>query len=236
MAEGRVQRRLAAILVADVVGYSRLMGADEESTLRTLKSYRESIDHLIVRHEGHIFSTGGDSILAEFSSAVEAVRSAIAIQEELTVRNADLIEDRKMRFRIGINVGDVMVEGNNLLGDSVNVAARLEGVAEPGGICISGSAYDQVRNKLSVSFEDIGPQQVKNIAQPVPAFRVVARPVTIMETTETPVTLGRWRRLTVVAAVAVILAAGGIAWWWPRATQVEPASIEKMALKLPEKP
>ncbi len=133
MAEERVQRRLAAILAADVVGYSRLMGANEESTLRTLMSYREIIDRLIVRHEGRIFTTGGDSVLAEFGSAVEAVRSAIAMQEELATRNAELPEDRQMRFRIGINVGDVMVEGDNLFGDGVNVAARLEGLAEPGG-------------------------------------------------------------------------------------------------------
>ena len=171
MAEERVQRRLAAILATDAVGYSRLMGVDEESTLRTLKSHCEIIDRLIVRHEGRIFSSGGDSVLAEFGSAVEAVRAAISIQEELRVRNAELAEERRMNFRIGINVGDIMVEGDNLFGDGVNVAARLEGLAEAGGICISGSTFDQVKNKLSVGFEDIGPQQVKNIAEPVRAYR-----------------------------------------------------------------
>ena len=236
MAKDRVQRRLAAILAADVVGYSRLMGLDEESTLRTLQAYREIIDRLIVRHEGRIFTTGGDSVLAEFASPVEAVRCAIAIQEELTFRNTELVEDRQMHFRIGINVGDVMVEGDNLFGDGVNVAARLEGIAEAGGICISGSTFDQVRNKLSIGFEDIGPQKVKNIAEPVPAFRVGPGQASIATTTATPAVPRRWRLPAIAAALVVISAAGGLAWLQPWAPRVEPASVERMAPALPDKP
>ena len=186
MAEERVQRKLTTILAADVEGYSRLMSADEETTLKTLKTYREIIDGLIARHDGRIFGTAGDSVVAEFGSAVEAVRCAMSIQEDLAVRNAELAEDRRMRFRIGINVGDVMVEGDDLFGDGVNVAARLEGLAEPGGICISGSTFDQVKNKLSVGFEDIGLQEVKNIPEPVPTYRLVAGSVSVAPSPQAP--------------------------------------------------
>ena len=171
-----VKRKLTVILAADVEGYSRLMGADEEATLKALGTYREIIDGLIARHDGRIFSTAGDSVVAEFGSAVEAVRAAISIQEELRVRNAELPEDREMRFRIGINVGDVMVEGDNLYGDGVNVAARLEGLADPGGVCVSDMVYQSVEAKLDLAFEDLGAQSVKNIARPVRAYRVVIEP------------------------------------------------------------
>ena len=174
-----VKRKLAVILVADAVGYTRLMREAEEPTLQTLTEYRTIIDGLIGRHDGRVFGTGGDSVLAEFGSAVEAVRCALSIQEELAVRNAELSDDRKLRFRIGINVGDVMAKGDDLFGDAVNVAARLEGLAEPGGICVSASVFEQVKHKLSLSFEDIGPQQVKNVAEPVPAFRIVSGSVSV---------------------------------------------------------
>jgi class 3 adenylate cyclase len=173
MQTGKQQRRLSTILAADVAGFSRMMAGDEEATLRTLKMFRGVIDGLIARHEGRIFNTAGDSVLSEFGSAVEAVRCAISIQEELRVRNEQLDESRRMLLRIGINVGDVLVEDGNLYGDGVNVAARLESVAPPGGICISGSTFALVKNKLSYGFEDIGPQAVKNIPEPVPAFRLV---------------------------------------------------------------
>ena len=172
MAEERVQRRLAAILAADVVGYSRLMEADEEATLRTLKSHREIIDGLIVRHEGRIFSTAGDSVVAEFRSAVEAVRAAVAIQEELKPRNEHLPNEGKMIFRIGVNLGDIMVEGDNLYGDGINVAARIEGLCAPGEVYVSGSVHGQVEGKLSLGFEDMGEQSVKNIAKPIRVYRV----------------------------------------------------------------
>lgn len=235
MAEERVQRKLTTILATDVEGYSRLMSADEETTLKTLKSYREIIDGLISRHDGRIFGTAGDSVVAEFGSTVEAVRCAMSIQEDLRVHNAELIEDLRMMFRIGINVGDVMVENENLFGDGVNVAARLESIAEAGGICISRSVFDQVKNKLSIGFEDIGPQKVKNIPEPVPAFRVVVDPVSVATTIDTPTTAPRWR-MTAIAAVVVILAVGGIAWWQLWGPVVEPASIDKIAINVPDKP
>ncbi len=140
MGETSVKRKLTVILAADVEGYSRLMGVDEEATHKTLRAYREIIDGLIARHDGRVFSTAGDSVVAEFASPVEAVRAAISIQEELRVRSTELPEDRQMRFRIGINLGDVIVDGDDLFGDGINVAARLEGLAEPGSICISGGA------------------------------------------------------------------------------------------------
>ncbi len=146
MAEKGTKRKLTTILAADVEGYSRLMSADEEATLNTLKSYREIIDGLIDRHHGRIFGTGGDSVIAEFGSAVEAVRCAITMQEELRIRNAELADERQMKFRIGVNVGDVMVEDDTLYGDGVYVAARLEGVAEAVGICISGRSFVQVKD------------------------------------------------------------------------------------------
>ena len=178
MAKERVQRRLAAILAADVAGYSRLMGKDEEGTLATLKAYREVIDGLIAGHEGRVFGSAGDSVIAEFASAVEAVRCAVNIQRDLEERNADLPDDHRMRFRIGINLGDVMVDGNNLLGDGVNIAARVEGLAEPGGICISGAVFQQVKKRLDLAYEDLGEREVKNIAEPVSIYLVrIAKPV-----------------------------------------------------------
>ena len=176
MAEARVTRKLAAILAADVVGYSRLMGADEEATLRTLNAYREVIDGLVANHRGRVFGGAGDSVIAEFASPVEAVRCAFEIQRDLEKRNAELPEDRKMRFRIGVNLGDVMVDGDDLLGDGVNVAARLEALAEPGGICVSGMIQQSVEAKVDLAFDDMGSQEVKNIARPVRVYRVVMAP------------------------------------------------------------
>ncbi len=172
MAEERVQRKLTTILAADVEGYSRLMGADEEATLKTLKIYREIIDSLIAKQNGRLVGTTGDAVLVEFGSTVEAVRCAMSIQEDLAVRNTELAEDRRMRFRMGINVGDVMVEGDDLFGDGVNVAARLESLAEPGSICISGTVFDQIGNKLDIAVDDLGPQTVKNISEPIRTYRV----------------------------------------------------------------
>lgn len=173
------QRKLTTILAADVVGYSQLMAADEEATMNILRAYLKVTDALVAKHNGRIFNTAGDAFLAEFGSAVEAVRCAISIQEDLAVRNSQLPEEGQMWFRIGVNVGDVMVEKDDLFGDGVNVAARLEGLAEKGGICISGSTFDQVKNKLSIAFDDIGAQKVKNIPEPIPAFRIVPGKVAI---------------------------------------------------------
>jgi TolB-like protein/class 3 adenylate cyclase len=238
-----VKRKLTVILAADVEGYSRLMGANEEATHKTLRAYREIIDGLIARHDGRVFSTAGDSVVAEFASPVEAVRAAISIQEELRVRNTELPEDRQMRFRIGVNLGDVIVDGDDIYGDGVNVAARLEGVAEPSGICISGSAFEQVKNKLSVGFEDIGPQEVKNIAEPVPAFRIVAGPVSVAEAGKpTPKSSAapRWRTAVIAAGVIVAVVAGGLVIWdaYFRAPPPPPVAVpeEAPAPGLPAKP
>ena len=171
MAEPRVERRLAAILAADVAGYSRLMGADETGTAQALREHRAVVNPIVADHGGRIVKTTGDGVLSEFPSIVAAVECALAVQKLMAERNADVPESRQMLFRIGINLGDVLIEGEDILGDGVNVAARLEGISEPGGICISDAAYQQVRDKLDVKFEDIGEQQLKNIARRVRAYR-----------------------------------------------------------------
>jgi adenylate cyclase len=168
----RVERKLTTILHADVHGYSRLMGADEVATLRTLTAYRQVTDPLIQQHRGRVVGSAGDSILAEFASVVEAVQCAIEIQQELKARNTELPPGRRMEFRIGINLGDVIVEGEQIYGDGVNIAARLESLAEPGGICIAGAVYEQIKNKLALKYEDLGEQRVKNIAEPVRVWRI----------------------------------------------------------------
>ncbi|MBM3517800.1 MAG: hypothetical protein FJX56_07965 [Alphaproteobacteria bacterium] len=166
-----VERKLAAILSADIAAYSRLMGEDEERTLHDLNAARALVDQLVSPARGRVFSAAGDSVLAEFPSVVDAVQCGAALQAELTRRYADVPEGRRMRFRIGINLGDVMVNGDNLYGDGVNVAARIQTLAEPGGICISGSVHEQVRNKVKVAFQGLGLQAVKNIAEPVHVYR-----------------------------------------------------------------
>jgi len=167
-----IKRKLTTIFYADVVGFSRLMERDEEATLQTLRRYRETLTAFVERHHGRVVNTAGDSLLAEFASVVEAVNCAIEVQRELGSRNADIDAAERMEFRIGVNLGDVMIEGDDLYGEGVNVAARLQGLAEPGGICISGTVYDQVHNKLSLGFDFIGEQTVKNIAEPVPVYRL----------------------------------------------------------------
>ena len=172
MEPSSVKRRLTCILAADAVGYSQLMGQDEEGTIRVLSAHRAVIDGIIAFHEGRIVSTAGDSVIAEFSSAVDSVRCAVEIQDALKTRNDSLPEHRQMRFRIGVNLGDVVVKNEDLLGDGVNVAARLETMAEPGGICISSSVYDQITGKLDLGFQDIGNQTLKNISRPIHVYRV----------------------------------------------------------------
>jgi adenylate cyclase len=168
-----MERKLTAILCADVYGYSRLMGQDEEATLRTLSLHRKIIDSLIEYHRGWFVNAAGDSVVAEFASVVNAVECAVAIQTTLRAENANLPSERRMEFRIAVNLGDVMAEGGQIYGDGVNVAARLESLADPGGICISGKVYDEISHKLTLSYEDMGPQSVKNIAEPVRVFRVL---------------------------------------------------------------
>jgi adenylate cyclase len=168
----RVERKLSAIFAADVEGYSRLMGLDEVGTLRTLTVYRVIIDRLIASHRGRIFNTAGDSVLADFASAVDAVQCAVTVQDTIAKENSNRSAAEQMRFRIGIHVGDIIVQGDNLFGDAVNVAARLETLAEPGALCVSGTVRDQIGTKLPLSFTDLGEQQVKNIAQPIKAYRI----------------------------------------------------------------
>src|SRR5262252_6663854 len=167
MAEERVERRLTAILAADVAGYSRLMGLDEEGTLAGLKTLRREVaDPKIKEHRGPIVNTTGDGLLSEFASVVDAVRSAVEVQREIAARNTGVQADRRIDFRIGINLSDIIIDDNDIFGDGVNIAARLKALAEPGGICVSRMVRDQVRDKLAISFEDMGEQQVKNIARP----------------------------------------------------------------------
>jgi class 3 adenylate cyclase len=170
--EPTLERRLATILSADVAGYTRLMGENEEATVKTLRAHRAVFEALLKQHHGRVFNTAGDAILAEFPSAVEAVRCATEIQTALQTRNEHLPPELKMLFRMGINLGDVVVQDGDLLGDGVNVAARIQTVAEPGGICISGSVYDQIQNKLSLQFRPLGEQQFKNVGQPVRTFTI----------------------------------------------------------------
>ena len=186
MEPSSVKRRLTCILAADAVGYSQLMGQDEEGTIRVLSAHRAVIDGIIAFHEGRIVSTAGDSVIAEFSSAVDSVRCAVEIQEALKTRNDSLPEHRQMRFRIGVNLGDVVVKNDDLLGDGVNVAARLETMAEPGGICISSSVYDQITGKLDLGFHDIGNQTLKNISRPIHVYRVSGAGVPHREQLATP--------------------------------------------------
>jgi class 3 adenylate cyclase len=171
MAEQRVERRLAAILAADVVGFSRLMEADEVGTLNALKAHRRALgDPAIASHHGRIVKTTGDGMLVEFGSIVDAVACAVAIQRGMIGRNAEIAEDKRIVFRIGINVGDIIIDGDDIFGDGVNVAARLQTLCEPGGLCISRAANEQIRDKLSLAFADLGEQTVKNISRAVGVF------------------------------------------------------------------
>jgi len=173
MANPHVERRLAAILAADVAGYSRLMGADEEGTLAALKAYRrEVIDLKLTEHRGRIVRIIGDGLLVEFASVVAAVRWAVEVQRAIGERNSGLPQDKRIEFRMGINAGDIIIDGIDIWGDGVNVAARLEALAEPGGICVSSRVQEDVHGSLEVAFEDIGEQQLKNIARPVRVYRV----------------------------------------------------------------
>jgi len=239
MADEGFKRKLAAILSADVEGYSRLMGEDEDATIRTLTSYRELMSTLIQKHRGRVVDSPGDNLLAEFLSVVDAVRCAVEIQEELRVRNAELPENRRMIFRIGINLGDVVEEGDRIYGDGINIAARVEGLAEGGGICISGTVYDSIKNKLSLGYKSMGEHTVKNIKEPVRVYRMrigpeAATPVVREEKAGSR----RWQKATLAAVVVLVVMAGAWAIWnfYFHKPPIEPASIEKMAFPLPDKP
>jgi class 3 adenylate cyclase len=202
------KRKLSAILMADVVGYSRLMGEDEAATLKILTTYQGIMTELIRQHRGRVVDSPGDAVLAEFSSVVDAVQCAVAVQKELQVRNAELPEDSRMEFRIGINLGDVIEEKEKIYGDGVNIAARLEALAEPGGICVSKTAFDHIETKLPLGYEFLGEKTVKNIAKPVGAYRVLLDPrVTVAGKIDKEKTQPGWTMKAVIAAGLVMLVA-----------------------------
>ncbi len=210
-----MKRRLATILAADAVGYSRLMGADEEATLQRLNTYRKIIDRLIGEHHGRVFGSAGDSVIAEFASPVSAVRCAVQIQQTLEEHNVDVVEQRRMRFRIGVNLGDVVVEDDNLLGDGVNIAARLESLADPGGICIASNVYEQIENKLSVGYVYLGEKALKNIAKPLHVYKVLASPAATVARVRGTGSNKRTRLLSVFAIAALLVAVAiGVALQW----------------------
>ena len=225
MASDPVERRLAAILAADVVGFSRLVGVDEEGTIARLNVLRrEVIDPSIAGHNGRIVKTTGDGVLVEFASVVDAVRSAVEIQRSVAARNADLPEAHRITFRVGVNLGDIVVQDDDILGDGVNVAARLEGLAEPGGICIPRKVYDEVRNKLDVGYEFIGEQNVKNIETAIPVYRVLLGPEAAGQVTGEGRPQRRQRQTGLIAAVAFVLVTLIVAvfWWRPWEPASEP--------------
>jgi TolB-like protein/class 3 adenylate cyclase/Flp pilus assembly protein TadD len=240
MAENKFKRKLTTIFCADVAGYSRLMGDDEAATVKTLEQYKQVMSELIRQHRGRVVDSPGDNLLAEFTSVVDAVQCAVATQKELQVRNEELPEDRKMQFRIGINLGDVIEEGERIYGDGVNIAARLETLADPGGICVSKTAFDQIETKLPFGYTYLGEQTVKNIARPVGAYKVLMDPrVMVAGVPEKKPQVPIWGRKGLLAgSLAVLICIIGIAIWafYFRLPPIEPASEKKIAFPSPEKP
>ena len=237
MADEGFKRKLTAILSADVVGYSRLMEDNEEATIQSINAYCKSISTLIEQYRGRVVDTTGDNIMAEFSSVVDAVKCAVETQKEINERNADLPENRRMLFRIGVNLGDIVEEDDKIYGDGVNIAARLEGLAEAGGICISRTAYDQVKNKLELGYEYLGEHSVKNISEPVHVYKVLMEPEVAGKV------IGEKRkerrRMVIAAMIVLLIGVAGLAGWYlyiEQAKRIEPASVENMAYPLPEKP
>ena len=234
------KRKLTAILSADVKGYSLLMGEDEAETVKTLTSYRKIMGEMIEQHRGRLIDSPGDNILAEFASVVDAVQCAVAAQNEFKAQNAERPENRRMEFRIGVNLGDVIEEEGHIYGDGVNIAARLEALAEPGGICISKTAFDHIETKLPLGYEYLGDQTVKNIKKPVGAYKVLMEPrVTVAGEKATIRKVPFWRHKPVlVCAIVVVLVIISFVVWYVsfRPPPIEPASKEKMAYPLPEKP
>jgi adenylate cyclase len=240
MADEGFKRKLTAVLSADAVGYSRLMAEDEAATVKTIATYREIISSLIKQHRGRVVDSPGDNVLAEFSSVVDAVQCAVAMQNEFQTRNAKLAENRRMEFRIGINLGDVIDEEDRIYGDGVNIAARLEAMADPGGICVSKTAFDQIETKLPLGYEYLGEQSVKNIPKPVGAYRVLMKPDAVGKVIGEKRFLGRFSRRTALATIIIlIIVAGGLISWniyLQQSKKVEPASVDKMTYPLPDKP
>jgi TolB-like protein/class 3 adenylate cyclase len=232
------ERRLTTILAADVVGYSRLMAVDEAGTLAQLKAHRkELIEPKTAEYHGRVVKLTGDGTLMEFGSVVDAVLFAVDVQRAMVKRNADVPEDRRVTYRVGINIGDILVDGDDIYGDGVNVAARLEGLAEPGGICVSRTVLNHVRNKVELDFEDLGEQAVKNIPEPVRVYRVLLEgeaPAVVRPAGKRRLAL--WPLVATTSLVLLIVAGGALWWLKPWAPDVEPALIERMAFPLPDKP
>jgi adenylate cyclase len=240
MTTQEVKRKLTAILSADVKGYSRLMGEDEKGTVRTLNVYKEVTTGMIQHHHGRVVDATGDNLMAEFASVVDAVESSVEIQKELKTRNAELPENRKMEFRIGINLGDVIEEEGRIYGDGVNIAARIESLAEGGGICISGTAFDQVRNKLDLGYEYLGEQTVKNIPLPIRVYKVLMDPGAAGKVIgEKKAKSKQWKSAAIGLVVILIVVAAAVVIWklyTPSAPKQEVASKEKITAPVPEKP
>ena len=233
------KRKLAAIISADVEGYSRLMGLDETGTIRTLTAYKEAMSDLIVRYHGRVVDAPGDNILAEFASVVDAVQCAVEVQREFAERNQEISEEKRMQFRIGVNLGDVVEEADRLYGDGVNIAARVEGLCETGGVCISGTAFEHVENKLDLEFVDIGEHDVKNITKPVRVYRVLSHPGAAADRVagvKKAAGKTRLNRMLVAAAVFIGLAATGLWFTYFRFPANEVAPVEKKASTVPDKP
>ncbi len=238
MAPESEERRLAAILVADMVGYSRLMEADERGTIARQKAYRkELIDPTIAAHNGRIVKTTGDGLLVEFGSVVDAVACAVEIQRAMGEREAEVPEERRIQYRVGINLGDIVIDEDDIYGDGVNIAARLQELTEPGGISVSGTAYEHLKAKVAVGYEYLGEQRVKNIEKPVPVYRALLDPedagkvVGIRRNVLRP-----WIAAAAAAGLVALVGAGGLVIWQPWVQREEPANLERLAFPLPEKP
>jgi len=240
MTEERAKRKLSGILSADAVGYSRLMQEDEASTIRILEDSKRLMSELVEQFKGRVVDAPGDNLLAEFGSVVDAVECAVKIQRDHKTKNVELPDNRKMEFRIGVNLGDVVEEADRIYGDGVNIAARLEGLAEPGGICISRTAYDHVKNKLKIGYEYLGEHTVKNIAEPVRVYRVLLEPEAAGKVIGEKRFLGRIsRRAAIASIIFLLIVAGGVIGWniyLQQSKREEPASLDKMAYPLPEEP
>jgi adenylate cyclase len=231
----RVERRLAAIFAADMVGYSRLVEADEEGTIARQKAHRKDlIDPKIADNHGRIVKTTGDGMLVEFASVVDAVRCAVEVQQAMAEREAGVPDDRRIRYRVGVNLGDIVIDDDDVMGDGVNVAARLEALAEPGGVLISGTAFDQLKQKLNVGYRFQGERKVKNIAEPVRVYEVVPDPKagTMRGRQRLSPKVWRWT----ASAIVLLLLVAGTVWWRPWVVRVEPVRSAKSALPLPKKP
>jgi adenylate cyclase len=232
------KRKLAAILSADVIGYSRLMRDDEEATVRNLAAHRVLLTEIIQQHHGRVVDSPGDNILAEFASVVDAVNGSIKIQDNIRKSNTGIPKNRRMEFRIGINLGDVIEEEGRIYGDGVNIAARVEGLAAAGGISISGTVYEHIKDKLSLGYHYLGEQNVKNIPEPIRVYRLLSKPEDAGKLIgEEKPKAGKWRRAAFGALTLVILVAGALVIWnYYLRPKDEPASVEKIAIPLPEKP